>query len=350
MTTTYVMNGQSASTSNPADAPDYGGMYPYTNSPTPMLGFNGRWATALVQLHYSTDYALTAGALSGLPLNLVSNTNGEMFSGGSGPVNKTNLSLVDAGIAAGTGVTMSINMNGLTPHVVGVYSGSAPEVSYDKVSGILTVTSTTTPDNLVNAAGESLSSAFGVMVATDIGITLPDPTQPLGIIAQTEHWVGDMFPLMPGFDSNSAIPNNGGTLGTATARCGSTIYGPKGETRHVNLFISDATIPFMFGSNATSASDLKAVIGDAANGEVEAGVSVTPATNFSTSGVAVSFPYTFASPKDLTLSAASAVLADPVPPSETSPTTSSSSGGGGVTFLLLPILALLWLPLARRRG
>ncbi len=345
----YVMNGRSASTTLATDAPNYQPYMPaYTNAPTPLLGFNGLWGTALVQLYYSASNINATGLdLMNLPNQLPTNSNTEILNGATGPVNKGNLSLAEAGIAAGTDVTMMIDMKGETPHLVAVYGGSAPQVDYNATTGLLTITSTTTPDNLANAAGDVFSSAFGIMIGTDIGISLADPTQPVGLIVQTEHWVGDLFPKLPGFDSNAAIPNSGGTLGTDTARCGSTVYGPKDKTRNVNLFISDAAIPVVFGAGATSINDLKALIGAAPTGEVEViDKTVTPTTNLGMTGAKVNFPYTFASTSsDLTLAKSTAVLHAPIP---TATTSSGDSGGGGALYLLLPLLGLLWV--ARRRS
>ena len=267
----------------------------------------------LTQLVYDAgDAAATGADLVGLTSNLPTNANTTILGGATGPVNKDNLSLAAAGIAAGTSVQITVNMNGEVPHLIAVMGGSAPTVTYDAAgnggNGALTLTSTTTGNSLTNAAGDVFSSTFGFMILTQdvIGTS----TTPLGVIAQTDHWVGDIFPLLPGFDSAAEINGGGGDVGTTTARCGTTIYGQTGETRSINLFMSDAAATILFGT-AMATGDLGGFVGNTEQSET-----VSDATNMGLAGKQVSFNYTFASPKDVTFGG-------------TGTTTGSSGGGGG---------------------
>ena len=185
--------------------------------------------------------AATAGAeLNNMGNNNPTNTNTTILGGVNAPVNKTNIEL-DRAIPAGTTVTFTVDMNGEVPHLVTVMGGSAPTVTYDSVTEILKVV-TTTFGSTTNA-GDTFNSVVGFMIVTDASLG----TTPLRIIAQTNHWVGDIFPLLPGFDSDAAIPDIGGTQGTITAKCGTTIYGPVGGQRDINIFFPVSSIPAMFG-------------------------------------------------------------------------------------------------------
>lgn len=235
--------------------------------------------------------AATAGAeLNNMGNNSPTNTNTTILGGVNAPVNKTNIEL-DRAIPVGTTVTFTVDMNGEVPHLVAIMGGSAPTVTYDSVTEILTI-KTTTFGSTTNA-GDTFNSVVGFMIVTDplLGNTS------LRIIAQTNHWVGDIFPLLPGFDANSAVADNGGTQGTITAKCGTTIYGPAGEQRNINIFFPDSSILAMFGPTVTSSQ--LAAFADSAR---ESGATITVgANNFGVDGILAQFTYTFASPKDASI-------------------------------------------------
>jgi len=261
----------------------------FTPVPARMHGLSAGYGQMLLSVSARTDDggAEFGGELASLGSNLPTNANPDIFGGVQAPANKTNIELNRA-IPAGTQVTFTVDLNGEIPHLVAIMGGSAPVVTYDPVGDSLTI-QTTTFGTTTNA-NETFSSLVGFMVVTDTTLG----TTPLRIIAQTNHWVGDIFPLLPGFDSNAAVPGNAGTVGTITAKCGTTIYGPTGETRTINIFIPDESLEAFFGAGTTPADIVPYV-----DTSVETGATInTGVSNFSTTGTQATFTYTFASPKD----------------------------------------------------
>lgn len=256
----------------------------------------GLWGTGFgygqILMSFTAASVGSFGAeLTALTSNLPTNANPSIFGAATGPVNKVNIDL-NRGIPAGTSVTITVDMNGDIPHFVAVMGGIYPTVAYDTGTGMLTIASTTfaTETN----AGDSFGSMFGFTVFTD---TASFGSTPMRIVAQTNHWVGDIFPVLPGFDGNAAITDIGGTPGTITAKCGTTIYGPTGQNRSINIFFPDDVISTLFGAGVTAA-DLVAFVDSS---EDDGATLTTGQNNFSVTGTRATFSYTFASPKDATL-------------------------------------------------
>lgn len=260
-------------------------------------------------LSVTADPANIATELAAIATNLPSNGNAGIFGAATGPVNKANIDLERA-IPAGTNVTFTINMNGELPHLIAVMGGESPVVTYDDTdSGTLTISLKTFATT--NAAGESFASLAGFMILTNSALG----TTPLRIVAQTNHWVGDIFPLFPGWDSTANIADIGGTVGTITAKCGTTIVGPTGETRNINIFFPDETIPLIFGAeNNVLPVELAAYANAAQEGYQYAGeIPTLSHENYTLSGVEgtkASFTYTFASPVDLSIGVGAAIPVD----------------------------------------
>lgn len=264
----------------------------FTPSAARMFGLNGLYGQMLFSFTARLDdFGVEfAAELANLVSNLPTNVNTEILGVDKGPINKNNINLSRA-IATGTEVTLTVFMNGEIPHLVAVMGGSYPVVTYNSSTDTLTIKSTTF--NTTNSNAEEFTSIFGFMIFTNTALG----TTPLRIIVQTNHWVGDIFPLLPGFDSHAAVEDNAGTIGTITAKCGTTVYGPMGEERTINIFFPDAAIESIFGSGIT-ASDLAPYVNSAEN----SGATVTTGvSNFGTTGTHASFTYTFASPKDLSV-------------------------------------------------
>lgn len=277
-----------------------------TTNPTGAAATNGQGAIAAEMFGLSSGYgqmllSVDADAanygteMTNLNAGKPTNVNETILGGATGPVNKANIELggVNAGdraIPAGTEVTFTVDMNSEPPHLVAVMGGTAPTVTYD-ASGTGTLTIKTTTFGTTTNAEHIFYSIVGFSILTD---TAKMGTTPLKIIAQTNAWVGDMFPLLPGFDTNAAVSDIGGTLGGTTAKSGVTIYGPTGQQRDIRIFFPDSAIATMFGSGVTSSS-LTAFVG---SGEDTSATIATDQTNFGTTGTLATFTYTFASPKD----------------------------------------------------
>jgi len=251
-----------------------------------MFGDSSGYGQMLFSVSAVSPQILTE--LSNLTVNCPTNANSTVFSGTTGPVNKVNVD-ANRAIPSGTTVTFTVDMNGEPPHLVSVLGGSIPTVTYNSGTSILTVSTTTT--GTTNEAGEAFQSIAGLMIFTN---TTTFGNDPLRIIGQTNHWPGDIFSLLPGFDSNAATSNIGGTSGTTTAKCGLTVYGPSGEQRDINIFFPDASVSSIFGSGATIAS-LAAYVNST---EDTSATITTGQNNFGVTGTLAQFNFTFASPKD----------------------------------------------------
>ncbi len=281
-----------------------GGSVPGTlscSSGTPkMFGTALGYGTMLLLLN-GADAATLGTSLSGLTSNKPTNANATMFGAASGPVNKSNISL-SPDIPTGTTVTFTIDMQNESPQLVAVMGGTAPTVTYSS-AGTGTLTIQTTTFDTTNQAGDTFTSIVGFSLVTD---TATLGTTPLQIIAQTNHWVGDIFPDFPGMTSNAKVPPANNTLGSATARCGTTFYGPVGQSRSVSLFIPNSSIATAFGSVDTNGLAITPdkITGFRNNTELTTADGITVTTgvsNFSTTGVKIDFTYTFNSPADTTI-------------------------------------------------
>ena len=191
-----------------------------------------------------TSSCLTTGCqfmmelFSSMYTNMPANANTALF-GTEGPVNKTNVELSRA-IPAGTQVTFTINMNDKIPHIIYITSGSFPVVTYNSAeSGTLSIQATTFATTSNGNSNFSSNIAFGIVTAPQLGTT------PLGIILQSNHWMGDHFPISPG-DLGS-----GGTFGDQSAKIGAGIDTLSEASRDVRFFIPDDSIPRVFGSGFT---------------------------------------------------------------------------------------------------
>ena len=284
-------NTSGNSTTNPTGAAATGGQIA---TPADMFGTSSGYGQMLLSVDADGASGGYSGEMGVLGNNKPTNANTTILGGATGPVNKANIELGganagDRAIPAGTEVTFTVDMNGEPPHLVAVMGGTAPTVTYD-ASGTGTLTVKTTTFGTTTNAEHTFYSIVGFMILTDATMG----TDPLSIIAQTNAWVGDMFPLLPGFDTSAAVSGNGGTLGDTTAKSGITIYGPTGETRDIRIFFPDSAIATMFGSGVTSSS-LTAFVG---SGEDTSATITRGQTNFGTTGTLAEFTYTFASPKD----------------------------------------------------
>ncbi len=259
-------------------------------------------------LSVTSDQTAIGTELGAIATNLPTNANLAIFGSATGPVNKDNIELERA-IPAGTSVTFTINMNGELPHLIAVMAGESPVVGYDAATEILTLSLKTFATT--NAAGETFSSLAGFMIFTNPALG----TTPLRIVAQTNHWVGDIFPLLPGWDTNAKTADIGGEVGTITAKCGTTVVGPTGESRNINIFFPDETIPLIFGAdNNVLPVELAAFANEAQEGYQYAGDILTLSQDSSTfsgvTGTKASFTYTFASPVDLSIGVGATIPVD----------------------------------------
>ena len=276
--------GNSTTNPNPPAGPGGIGLLA---APADMYGLSSGYGQLLLSAT-AAGFSELVAELDSMSSNMPANANTTILGGANGPVNKTNIEL-DRAIPESTEVTFTVDMNGEVPHLVGVMGGSYPLVTYDPVGDSITIT-TSTFSTTTNAL-DSFSSIVGFMVITDTTLG----TTPLRIIAQTNHWVGDIFPLLPGFDDSAAVENIGGDQGTITAKCGTTIYGPTGQQRMINVFCPDSSIEAMFGSGVNN-TDLGA-FRDSVDVSDEATIT-TGVSNFGVAGTRASFIYTFASPRD----------------------------------------------------
>jgi len=239
----FVLPGQTYGDATTSAPPDYFPGPTYSSANSPLLGTTSGYGALLMQ------FMVSAADLGGIGYNFPTNSNTSVLSGASGPINSDNLSLTAAGVAAGTSVTVTVDMQNELPHLVAVMGGSYPTISFDNTgTGLLTISATTT-GAFTNKAGQDFISGFGFFVVTDdVAATAPDA---LGMIVQSDHWIGDMFPLLPGLDSNAVT--GGGTLSASTARSGLTIAGPCSETRSASFFIPTNSLAALYGSAVTEA-------------------------------------------------------------------------------------------------
>lgn len=283
------------SATNPTGAAAVGGQ---TATAAGMYGVSSGYGQLLLSVDAGAGYAAEMAALG---VNNPTNANTAMFGAASAPVNKTNIELNRA-IPAGTEVTFTVDMNTEVPHMVAVMGGVAPTVTYDS-TGTGTLTVKTTTFGTTTEAGDTFTSLIGFMIFTD---TTDFGNTPLRIIAQTNHWVGDIFPLLPGWDTSASVADIGGTKGSISAKCGTTINGPTGQSRTINIFFPDSSISALFGSGITN-TQLTAF----ADSAQESNATITRGTtNFGVTGTLASFTYTFASAKDTTIGVAAGVGGD----------------------------------------
>jgi len=263
-----------------------------------MFGLPSGYGQLLLSVSADTDPDYAMGDFQN-ELNILEdtgpvNTNTDVFGADTGPVSDTNIELVRA-IPVGTEVKFTVDMNGEIPHLVAVMADTTPTVTYDADGDTLYIQAETFSTE--TAAGATFNSLIGFMVFTDTSLG----DTPLRVIAQTNHWIGDAFPLLPGWDGDAEVAGNGGTRGTFSARCGASFYGPAGDTRVINMFFPNDNIARIFGSSLTS-QDMDAFV-SGENAENETDFSITRGTynNFGVLGTLAQFVYEFASGKDLSL-------------------------------------------------
>ncbi|MDA3897685.1 MAG: BACON domain-containing carbohydrate-binding protein, partial [Desulfobacteraceae bacterium] len=210
-------------------------------------------------------------------INMPANANAALY-GDTGPVNKTNVELSRA-IPAGTRVTFTINMNGKVPHIIYTNSGSFPVVTYNSAgSGTLSIQATTFATTSNSNTSFISNIAFGILTDPQFGST------PLGIILQSNHWMGDYFLVLPG-DLGS-----GGTFGTQSAKIGVGIDTLPGASRDARFFIPEDSISKLFGNGYTK-NDLTVFLD---NQSLPAGpVFDNNAYNFGKNGILIYGPMTF---------------------------------------------------------
>lgn len=263
----------------------------------------GAAATGYGQLLLSINAASTAAFLTEtqeLGDNKPTNSNTNIFGSAAGPVNKTNIDLDRAGIAGGKRVRFTVDLKSNVPHLVAVMGLSEPRVEYTAATDMLAIEATTFSTTTANADNFTSVVGFMIFTASSLGTT------PLGVVAQTNSWLGDIFPLMPGFTGDAQLAAGIGPMGSLTAKCGTTIAGPSGQTRNFNIFFPDTSATKVFaipspGGATGGLAGYQARTGDATFTEKspgDANYTVTQATNFSTSGYNVNFNYTFASKVD----------------------------------------------------
>ncbi|MFB3818949.1 MAG: CFI-box-CTERM domain-containing protein [Candidatus Methylomirabilales bacterium] len=247
----------------------------------------------------------------------IKNANADMFGSAYGPGNIKSISLENA-VPAGTAVTVTIDMQGSKPHMIGIFGGAAasattPKVVYNSTTGILTVRSSTIatknaggrggtdiadPSVGADATDNTLASTFGMTVLTN-DADFGNPTAAMKMVAWTNAWPGDIFAYLPGEDASSSKGSgSAGTMGQTTAKFGLTVNGPTGDNRSFHIFVPSGVLPALFGAGITS-TDITGYV----NGAAATTTSVSDDTIFTADGTGVqgahlSFSYTFASPTD----------------------------------------------------
>ena len=232
--------------------------------------------------------------ISHLKENMPFNENAVIFGkwgGNEGPINKNNINL--RGIPVGTSVSFTVKMNNEIPHALAVMGGSMPNVSYDESgfsgAGELTIITTTcrptsnndwTPDD----------STVGFLIFTDPAYG----NEHIGLIAQANHWAGDCFILLPGYDYEAPI--DAGDMGVSNAKAGVTMIGQTGDTRDINIFFPDRAIGDVFGPGINE-NKIMAFVNNNPNYKATITHDVT---NFELPGTLSEFQCTFNSPVAVT--------------------------------------------------
>ncbi|MBI4735852.1 MAG: hypothetical protein HY766_07305 [candidate division NC10 bacterium] len=242
----------------------------------------------------------------------IKNSNTQMMDELYGPGNIGSVSLNNA-IPAGTSVTLTVDMQGNKPHMIGVLGGT-PTVTYDSTgNGTLTVQSSTIttknaggrggtdPDNQATGADttdNTITSAFGMMLVTD-DTKFGNPASAMKLVGWTNAWPGDIFLYAPGADSNSNKGSgSAGTFGSSSAKMGLSVNGPTGDRRTFFMFVPSGVIETVFGTGVTSGNLTGYVNGAEASTTATSDSSTYTADGSAVTGVRLSFDYTFASASD----------------------------------------------------
>jgi hypothetical protein len=242
----------------------------------------------------------------------IKNSNTQMMDELYGPGNIGSVSLNNA-IPAGTSVTLTVDMQGNKPHMIGVLGGT-PTVTYTSTgNGTLTVQSSTIttknaggrggtdPDNQATGADttdNTITSAFGMMLVTD-DTKFGNPASAMKLVGWTNAWPGDIFLYAPGADSNSNRGSgSAGTLGASSTKMGLTVNGPTGDTRTFLMFLPSGVVENLFGSGVTSGDITGYVNGAEVSTTATSDSSTFTADGSGITGVRLSFNYTFASASD----------------------------------------------------
>ena len=325
----FIMPGQSAgdATNTSNSAPDLSGGTTasdsnpiYNSGPIKMTGLDGFGYGAFLIDFTPMELAETQSSSTGLFADPVKNHNSKIFGMSAGPLGLGATSLSSAGIPVDTPVTFTVDLNGQTPQAVMIMGMGTPQVTYEPnctgTDCMLTVTANTFSNRNYGDTDDAsdsqlLDSTIGFSIITDSSLSTINDGAPLGLVAQVDHWVGDIYPLIPGV--GSLYPNNAsgavaGDKGMATARCGTTIFGPTAESRDITLFMPAGSVASMLGldtavTDAISLGTVGDVIDDIStyvdNVKDEA-VQVKIAQNFGRKGVQLNLlDFQFASPKDI---------------------------------------------------
>ncbi len=242
----------------------------------------------------------------------IKNSNTVMMGEAYGPGNISSVSLVNA-VPAGTTVTLTIDMQGHKPHLIGILGGT-PTLTYDSTgNGTLTVQSSTIttknaggrggsdPDDQAAGADptdNTITSAFGMMLVTD-DAAFGNPSSAMKLVAWTNAWPGDIFLYGPGADTNSNKgAGSAGTFGSSSAKVGLTVNGPTADTRTFFMFVPSGVVQTVFGSGVTSGDITGYVNGVEATTTATSDSTTFTADGSAVTGVRLSFNYTFASATD----------------------------------------------------
>lgn len=247
----------------------------------------------------------------------IKNANSSMFGSAYGPGNIKSISLENA-VPAGTSLTVTIDMQGNKPHMIGIFGGAAasattPKVAYNSTTGILTVQSSTIATKNAGGRGgtdiadptvgadttdNALGSTFGMTVLTN-DADFGNPTAAMKMVAWTNAWPGDIFVYLPGEDANSNKGSgSAGTMGQTTAKFGLTVNGPTGDNRTFHIFVPSGVLPALFGAGVTSTDITGYVNGAQATTTSASDDTIFTADGTGVTGAHLSFSYTFASPTD----------------------------------------------------
>ena len=325
----FIMPGQSAgdATNTSNSAPDLSGGTTasdsnpiYNSGPIKMTGLDGFGYGAFLIDFTPTELAATQSSSTGLFADPVKNHNSKIFGMSAGPLGLGATSLSSAGIPVDTPVTFTVDLNGQTPQAVMIMGMGTPQVTYEPnctgTDCMLTVTANTFSNRNYGDTDDAsdsqlLDSTIGFSIITDSSLSTINDGAPLGLVAQVDHWVGDIYPLIPGV--GSLYPNNAsgavaGDKGMATARCGTTIFGPTAESRDITLFMPAGSVASMLGldtavTDAISLGTVGDVIDDIStyvDNVKDETVQVKIAQNFGRKGVQLNLlDFQFASPKDI---------------------------------------------------
>ena len=165
-------------------------------------------------------------------------------------------------------------------------------------AGELTITTTTCRPTSNNGwTPDDSTVGFLIFTNPDYGYN-----EHIGLIAQANHWAGDCFILLPGYDYEAPI--DAGDMGVSNAKAGVTMIGQTGDTRDINIFFPDSAIGDIFGPGINE-DEIMAFVNN--NPNYKATVT-NDAVNFNLEGTQAEFECTFASPVTVSFGVPSALL------------------------------------------